>query len=166
MAETTQNKFAKWLIGASRSGSATGALGEVGWTQMAFGVKMRKLMLGGRIHHMAQSRLAKKATEMMQQASYRSGWVEDVNTILEEYKLTRNVFEQKDWKQQIKRQMEKLEWQRWATQAESKEALVFYRKVNPQGPEPYLTDNYWAKTFCQARIGDEFKLSGKRAKTR
>jgi hypothetical protein len=158
--EIVQNKMAKWLIEASYGASATGALGELGWPKMAFAIKLKKILLWGKAKHMADTRLMKRFVLMMKDARYRSRWLENVKQITAEYGIQEEMFNQKNWAKCIRKKMISEEWQKWGDQARNREPLAFYNKVNRHGAEPYLREEKWSKAFCQARIGDQFKLAG------
>jgi hypothetical protein len=149
-----QNKMAKWLLGASPSASSTGAVGEIGWTPMALGVKWRKLQLWAKVQQMPNSRLPRQCVKMMGGGPYRCDWLEDIRSILQEYQLPESFFDKKGWQQQTMKQMREVEWGNWGRKASTKDRLAFYRKSNKHGPEPYLNESNWSKAFCQARIGD------------
>ena len=159
-ADIIQNKLAKWLMEASSGASSTGALGEMGWTSMSFGIKVRKIMLWGRIKQLPEKRLVKMFMMMMKEARYRSTWIETIEHIKAEYQIQEDMFNDNNWKKEVRKKMTKMEWEKWRSRAQEKETLTFYRKVNAAGPEPYLSEDKKSKAFCQARIGDVYKLAG------
>jgi hypothetical protein len=162
--EIIQNKMAKWIAGTSQSSSATGVLGEVGWTHMTYNLMKRKFLLWGKIMQMPDSRIVRKSVRMMATARYNSSWLEEIRKISEEYHLEEDIYTRKDWKRQVKIRMKRIEWNKWSERATEKDALIFYHKTNSQGQEPcmYFAGNSWAKAFCQARLGDVFKITGSR----
>ena len=69
---------------------------------------------------------------------------------------------QDNWTNHVKKVMIRKEWEKWRTTAATKDALMLYKKIHRHGPEPFLQDNKAAKAFCQARIGDGYRLAGVR----
>jgi hypothetical protein len=109
---------------------------------------------------MPSSRLAKKSLLMMREATYKSKCLAEIQQIRLDYNIPDWVFQEEDWKTQIKQMMVQTEWQRWHHLAASKEALMFHTKNNEQGRERYLGDSRESRAMCQARLGDEYRLIG------
>ena len=75
-ANAEQKRLVRWILGVGNSASATGVIAEMGWQDIEYQVRRRRIMWKARVHHLKEDRWCKrmKRVEKIKEAGWSSPW--------------------------------------------------------------------------------------------
>jgi hypothetical protein len=159
--ENIQSRMAKWLVGASRSGSTAGIRGDLGWSSIKAEIAKMKLRWWAKVIRMGQDRWPKKALMEMWRQPRGHKWVQEVEKLCAEYQVSSADTNTKGYKTRIRSRVEDKDWAEWRERASNSSRLKHGVSFSPGAQAKYLSNSKASHAFCKARIGDTFRITGK-----
>lgn len=149
--ERMQSKVGRWILGLTRSASATGTRGEMGWPKMANEIKKRKLTMWGRLIHMDRDRWAKIPFEEMRVGAFKSEWLKEAQEAVEELG---GMSWQGNWKGRLKKKWWDIQEREWQAERLTKQRLRYRPKIQLQGRAEHIEKTMKGQLMSKYRLGD------------
>ena len=161
-AESLQAGVLKWLVGASRSASASTITGMFNWISVQTQIDMKKLAYWQRVIRMHKKRWPKIYLKAMQEAQpgQQYQWYTDIQELQLKYSIVVTTFtERARWQQHLRSSIQDAHWRRWHEDIHTKQHLKFMVPViGDQNCFRYVQGER-AKLAIQIRLADIWAIA-------
>ena len=158
--EVIQNKVARWLMETSYRASGTGLKREMGWTTIKEDIARQKLTWTAKILQMKDERWPKAVLAEMTQRKKETKWLKETRQYMKEYSITQEDMTQTHYKDIINAKIEEKTESEWEKAKTDDPRLKHMQEGTSRRAAKYLDNTKKSKIFCQARVGDLYKITG------
>ena len=143
------------------SASATGVIGEMGWQDIEYQVRRRRVMWKARVHHLKEDRWCKRMMEELREEGWSSLW-EQIEKDQRELGVIEEDIKSTMWKARINGRYKQYVEEKWYEKGA--ESVVLKHMEQPRMGGSGKSTRH-SKLFRMAKLGDTVSVTGARAPT-